>query len=107
MQPKRRALASAAVIFAAWGGPAWAGGFAVPEQSAYFLGTSFAGAAAGGDISSMFWNPAALATVPGMQIESVITYGHQSSNIQALPGTSLGLAVDQSLATTSGNIFPD
>ena len=38
-----------------------AGGFAVREQSAYGLGSSFAGMAAPGDsISSMFWNPAAL-----------------------------------------------
>ena len=105
MQPKRRALASAAVIFAAWGGPAWAGGFAIPEQSASFLGTSFAGAAAGGDISSMYWNPAALVTVPGFQMQSNVTVGHQSSNIQAQPGSTLLGA--PGLATTSGNIFPD
>jgi long-chain fatty acid transport protein len=40
---------------------AQAGGFVVREQSAYFQGLSFAGAAAGGpSISSMFWNPAAM-----------------------------------------------
>jgi long-chain fatty acid transport protein len=43
-------------------GSAQAGGFAVREQSAYFQGAAFAGAAAGGpSISSMFWNPAAMA----------------------------------------------
>ena len=42
---------------------AQAGGFALREQSAYFQGSSFAGAAAGGSLSSMFWNPAALGTV--------------------------------------------
>jgi len=43
---------------------ALAGGFEVREQSAYFQGTSFAGAAAGGhNISSIFWNPAASAYV--------------------------------------------
>ena len=38
---------------------AQAGGFAVREQSASLLGSAFAGAAAGGDLSSSFWNPAA------------------------------------------------
>lgn len=38
---------------------AMAGGFEVREQSAFFQGTSFAGAAAGGSsLSSIFWNPA-------------------------------------------------
>lgn len=37
-----------------------AGGFAIREQSAQFQGSSFAGNAAGGGLSSMFWNPAAL-----------------------------------------------
>ena len=40
--------------------PAVAGGFEVREQSTFFQGMSFAGAAAQGDsITSMFWNPAA------------------------------------------------
>jgi long-chain fatty acid transport protein len=38
-----------------------AGGFGVKEQSTTYLGSAFAGAAAGGDISSMYWNPAAAA----------------------------------------------
>jgi long-chain fatty acid transport protein len=85
-------------------GPASAGGFALPEQSATFLGTSFAGAAAGGDISAMYWNPAALVTAPGMQVEANVTVGHQSTNIHALPGSSL---LPTGLAADSGNIFPD
>src|ERR671932_1684266 len=41
---------------------AQAGGFFIHEQSTYFQGTSFAGAAAGGPaLSSMFWNPATIA----------------------------------------------
>src|SRR5215207_5534258 len=54
---------------------AQAGGFAVREQSAYFQGTSFAGAAAGGpSISSMFWNPATMTgAAPGLTAESVFT----------------------------------
>jgi long-chain fatty acid transport protein len=38
---------------------ALAGGFAVREQSASAQGSSFAGSAAGYDLSSSFWNPAA------------------------------------------------
>src|SRR5215510_3406653 len=45
--------------------PAHAGGFAVHEQSTTFLGSAFAGSAAGGDLSSMYWNPAAAAVVSG------------------------------------------
>jgi long-chain fatty acid transport protein len=44
---------------------AWAGGFGVREQSAYFLGSAFAGSAAGQDVSSVFWNSAATASKPG------------------------------------------
>ena len=42
---------------------AHAAAFAVRTQSAYGQGTSFAGIAAGGSLSSMFWNPANLADV--------------------------------------------
>lgn len=47
-----------------------AGGFALREQSAQFQGTSFAGDAAGGALSSMYWNSAATATKAGMNFES-------------------------------------
>lgn len=47
-------------------GAANAGGFAVREQSAYFQGMSFAGAAAGGDLSGMFWNPAVMTQFAGV-----------------------------------------
>jgi long-chain fatty acid transport protein len=51
-------------------GPAAAGGFAVREQSTTFLGSAFAGSAAGGgDISGIFWNPAAGA-LPGCNTSS-------------------------------------
>jgi long-chain fatty acid transport protein len=51
--------------FGALAAPALAGGFAVHEQSTTYLGSAFAGAAAGGDISSMFWNSASTAVTPG------------------------------------------
>ena len=50
-----------------------AGGFAVREQSAWGQGTSFAGVAAGGDLSAMFWNPATMTQMPGLQSESVLS----------------------------------
>jgi long-chain fatty acid transport protein len=47
-----------------------AGGFAIREQSAYGLGSSFAGMAAPGDsISSTFWNPAAVTTATSTTVE--------------------------------------
>jgi long-chain fatty acid transport protein len=53
---------------------AHAGGFALREQSTDFQGTSFAGNAAGGSLSSMFWNPAATAAKEGMNTESSYTF---------------------------------
>jgi long-chain fatty acid transport protein len=50
-----------------------AGGLAVREQSAYGQGSSYAGVAAGGSLSSMFWNPATLTQTPGFQSESVLS----------------------------------
>ena len=52
---------------------AFAGGFAVHEQSTVFLGSAFAGSAAGGALSSMFWNSAATAQLPGLNTESSYT----------------------------------
>jgi long-chain fatty acid transport protein len=49
-----------------------AGGLAVREQSAYGQGSSYAGVAAGGSLSSMFWNPATMTQVPGIQAEAVL-----------------------------------
>jgi long-chain fatty acid transport protein len=50
-----------------------AGGFAVREQSAYGQGSSFAGIAAGGALSSMFWNPAIITQFNGKTIEQDAT----------------------------------
>ena len=46
-----------------------AGSFALREQSAYGQGSSFAGIAAGGALSSMFWNPATITQFTGKTIE--------------------------------------
>jgi long-chain fatty acid transport protein len=75
---------------------AYAGGFAIREQSAYGQGTSFAGVAAGGALSSMFWNPATMTQVPGIQSETVVSglipYGaHTPEAGSVLAGPPFGL----------------
>ena len=50
-----------------------AGGFAIREQSTYGQGTSFAGVAAGGAVSSMFWNPATMTQFKGIVSENGFT----------------------------------
>src|SRR5262245_38363455 len=50
--------------------PADAGGFSVREQSTTFLGSAFAGSAAGGDISSIYWNSAATGLLTGCNMAS-------------------------------------
>lgn len=75
---------------------AQAGGFGLREQSAYYQGTSFAGNAAGGaGLASMFWNPAAVSFVPGMQFEGNVTYiaPHASIDVTSARsplGTNIG-----------------
>ncbi|WP_137043895.1 OmpP1/FadL family transporter [Pseudolabrys sp. FHR47] len=48
---------------------AHAGGFALREQSAYGQGASFAGIAAGGALSSMYWNAATMTQFSGKNVE--------------------------------------
>jgi long-chain fatty acid transport protein len=62
------ACSGAAVLVAA-STAANAGGFAVREQSAYGQGSSFAGIAAGGSLSSMFWNPSTMTQFQGKAFE--------------------------------------
>ncbi|MGA9560681.1 MAG: outer membrane protein transport protein, partial [Pseudolabrys sp.] len=50
-----------------------AGGFAVREQSVYGQGSSFAGVAAGGALSSMFWNPATMTQFQGIVSETDVS----------------------------------
>lgn len=72
---------------AAAGSPiaAQAGGIGVREQSTYFLGSAFAGSAAGSDISSIFWNSAATASRAGCNFSSNLTvgFGHAEETAQA------------------------
>jgi long-chain fatty acid transport protein len=65
---------------------AQAGGFAVREQSGYFLGSAFAGSAAGGDISSIYWNSAATASQPGLNFYSSYSPIIAQSDVTATGG---------------------
>lgn len=73
-----RLLRLGALGFSALGmfgsGAAQAGGFAIREQSAQYQGLSYAGSASGGALSSLFWNPAATAILPGLNTESAYTF---------------------------------
>jgi long-chain fatty acid transport protein len=87
-----------------------AGAFGVREQSAYFLGTAFAGSAAGDDISSMFWNSAATAAKSGCNASSNITalFGHEKETAQAglfvsgIPHVASGLSPTETDVGRSG-----
>jgi len=66
-----------------------AGALAIREQSPYGQGTSFAGVAAGGALSSMFWNPAVMTQFPGIVAETavsgIIPYAKQTPHPGANP----------------------
>lgn len=68
---------------------AQAGGFALREQSVYGQGSSFAGVAAGGALSSMFWNPATMTQAPGITVEGDIFGILPYSSHTALAGSTL------------------
>ena len=66
------------------------GAFAIREQSAYGQGTSFAGIAAGGSLSSMFWNPANLSDVRRVELEAVVTGLLGDAKVKLDPQPALG-----------------
>lgn len=66
-------VGAAAAVLAGTASTATAGGFTVREQSTVFLGSAFAGSAAGGSLGSMYWNPAATAQFPGLNSKSSYT----------------------------------
>ncbi|MGD9668319.1 MAG: OmpP1/FadL family transporter [Hyphomicrobiaceae bacterium] len=71
-------------------GTAEAGGFAIREQSAQFQGSSFAGSAAGGGLSSMYWNPAALGQASwGLVSESHFSgiFGQAKNTVTSVNGS--------------------
>ncbi len=86
-----------------------AGGFAVREQSAYGQGSSFAGIAAGGALSSMFWNPATITQVRGISIESdiagIIPYANQNPSAGSLLAGLGGVGNSGVAALVPGSYF--
>lgn len=97
---RRRSEAVVKGAIAVWSavaisGEAMAGGLAIREQSASAQGASFAGAAAGGDLSASFWNPAAMSSAGyGLTSESHYALIHADFDVQAesvsvLPGSAL------------------
>ena len=72
-----------------------AGGLGVREQSASSLGAAFAGSAAGGDLSSSFWNSAAMGVASdGLSSESHYSLiapnvDVTSNSISVLPGSAV------------------
>ncbi len=70
MRSKKSLLPTGVVIVVSFATTAaMAGGFGLREQSTVGQGDAFAGVAAGGSLSSMFWNPATLTQTPGRAIE--------------------------------------
>ncbi|MCP4937356.1 MAG: transporter [bacterium] len=67
-----------------------AGGFAIREQSTTGLGAAFADSAAGSDLSSMFWNPAAVTTQDGMNSLSSFTVIVPDTEIDLTAGSTFG-----------------
>jgi long-chain fatty acid transport protein len=78
---------------------AHAGAFAIRTQSAYAQGSSFAGIAAGGSLSSMFWNPANLSDVQRIALEAVGTGIFPEVDVKLDPQPPLGFA-----GSNEGNI---
>ena len=85
------ALAISGAVVAGSVVAAQAGGFALREQSSIGQGASFAGVAAGGSLSSMFWNPATLTQVGGVNTESVISAIVPRTDVKNISGTYAAL----------------
>jgi len=85
---KSRRLIGAGVLLATCSAAtiAQAGGFAVREQSTTLLGVAFAGAAAGVDLSSAYWNPAAFSIAqPGLSTQSSYTAIFADTELTGVP----------------------
>ncbi|MGI9424557.1 MAG: outer membrane protein transport protein, partial [Hyphomicrobiaceae bacterium] len=77
---------------------AFAGGFAIREQSTTSQGMSFAGSAANSTLSAMYWNPAAVANQDGFNTESHGALVLGDSEITVTGGTILdGLPTDSGI----------
>ena len=106
---QRCALGGTAVALALSAGiaSAEAGGFAPHEQSTYFLGTAFAGTAAGGALSSMFWNPAAAGQFDGFNGSSNYSLIMPDTEITATGGALYGTGSSRSSGDIAAYINSD
>ncbi len=82
-------LASAAVLIPMATIEANAGAFGLREQSTVGQGDAFAGVAAGGALSSMFWNPATMTQTPGFGLEGNGTGILANADQHPLAGSTL------------------
>jgi long-chain fatty acid transport protein len=84
-----------------------AGGFDIHEQSTVFMGSASAGAAAGGSIGSMYWNPAAMASVPGTNTESsytlILPYADVDAHWGPFSGNSGNIGIDAATSASYGS----
>jgi long-chain fatty acid transport protein len=92
---------SIAALTAVMATSASAGGFAIREQSVESQGASFAGSAAFGGLSSMYWNPAAAANKDGLNFDSNYSVILPKAEITTKAGTSPLL---NGLSNDSGDI---
>jgi len=96
----KRCLTAGSILvysLAAGGAAEAADAFGIRAQSTYFTGLANAGAAAGGDVSSVLWNSAATAVAPGFNSSSsytayVVTLDQRATD---------GLFVDAGLPVTA------
>ncbi|MFD1701914.1 OmpP1/FadL family transporter [Methylopila henanensis] len=86
---RRSVLLAATAAVACAAGPAFAGAFALREQSTVGQGMSFAGMAAGGgdSISGMFWNPAVVNQVVHFQGEQHVSGVFPTSDVDVSQST--------------------
>jgi long-chain fatty acid transport protein len=98
---------TAAAALLATIGSASAGGFYIREQSAMFQGMSFAGNAAGGALSSMFWNSAATASEDGLNTESTYSAILGNSKVTVTGVEYPNLAVQNALGPGFDAASPD
>lgn len=106
--------AISAIVASLAAGPAFAGGFFITEQSATYEGAAFAGAAArADDPSTLFFNPAGMALLPGIQVQvdgtyidpqATITLG-RASTAAVLGGTPISGTTGQGAALDA--VVPD
>lgn len=94
-------LSVAALALVATSGEAFAGGFAIREQSSYYQGLSFAGyGTTGPSISSVFWNPA---TITGAG--DGLTF--ESHNTVIIPDSEIDGSLNAGPVGSSGDIGSD